>query len=1114
MAEEIKINLLLEGIQEAISNVAKLGNTFSGSMGEITSTAEKASATVEQLSSAINKAAKAKDELSKETKTSQEPSTAQVTVKPSVEFNADDSLTVAGNFMKGFLSAFQDQIKPEDFQALADSIANNFSEPIKKAGEHSVKVDDSLSKLGSHGLEAFQKLGGATAHFAEALANVSASAAIEGLESLAHAGKAIAESFGEAGAMVGTAGIIITGILATIVGVDAAAYMLANHAAEATLEMDKLGRSAGTTGVEMKKMKEAFNELSGSGEQLSMLVRAINTRMLTGWPELKKEIRDSADTMSGAIDNVANAYDTLNSVKRNAELADERLRDAQRSSEDATRGIAAAKDNEKQAALSLQAALDGEISAQLRLDDAKRGVAAASREAEQAELDLTEALKTEKLSAFALRDAYNEVKDAKLAASNTDLSLKNAKLELDKLNYQKGLERGMPRDTMYEKILADREKKYREEAIKQRYEQAKQADDEAQQRVEKAEINASNAGDAQKRASLGVEAAKDRKAAADDGKIKAELALKEAERGVQEAALAVAAAGRAYEKAVSDVSAAIDKQTTQLSAVAEALQDLAAQERKVREAERNLNKAQNTTQDVKNADVNSVIMALQASPEERKSNDKLINLADVDERKIGEAMMYMASPDGGKTPPTAKDFIFQMSDQLYAARDDKELTNILRRDFAKLISPRADINAVLDALAAGREEITKLMDNVSAEELAPFDEKGKVNAKAFKKSNLAVANAAEAGMMTVGAAAQPNMTEQLNSVAGWLRNFDFQGFVDRMGEVTDALRDFAEALKGIKEFTDRWGITTPKAVDPTKMPMGDYKDQKDPRLPEKETESWGSWGLKRLVYHMSGGDMRDTAYRMQNPDLSPSFFQKMTMFPSGYISGAMNVPEQKAYQKPAPYNIETDPIVKLMSGIFGLKDYTAKEKPADDKQSEGAALKNEQAAATNTQAADKNSQAADVSSTSSAEMTTAVQNFSAGVETFRNMEVFSPTKKASGGYISGPGTSTSDSIPASLSNGEYVIKAAAVSHWGVRAMDAINGMRNPGFALGGLVGAIPSIGFASGGLAGKMDAYMLDIRTDAGSFPAMVNRDTFTALTKSAMGAKLKSSGVKPSWYK
>ena len=36
-------------------------------------------------------------------------------------------------------------------------------------------------------------------------------------------------------------------------------------------------------------------------------------------------------------------------------------------------------------------------------------------------------------------------------------------------------------------------------------------------------------------------------------------------------------------------------------------------------------------------------------------------------------------------------------------------------------------------------------------------------------------------------------------------------------------------------------------------------------------------------------------------------------------------------------------------------------------------------------------------------------------------------EKAAGGYISGPGTATSDSIPAMLSNGEYVVNAASRS---------------------------------------------------------------------------------------
>jgi hypothetical protein len=67
---------------------------------------------------------------------------------------------------------------------------------------------------------------------------------------------------------------------------------------------------------------------------------------------------------------------------------------------------------------------------------------------------------------------------------------------------------------------------------------------------------------------------------------------------------------------------------------------------------------------------------------------------------------------------------------------------------------------------------------------------------------------------------------------------------------------------------------------------------------------------------------------------------------------------------------------------------------------------------------------------------------------------------ATGGYISGPGTSTSDSIPARLSDGEFVVNAKAVAQPGMREMlHAING--TPGFSRNapGRVAA-----FASGGL--------------------------------------------------
>lgn len=59
-----------------------------------------------------------------------------------------------------------------------------------------------------------------------------------------------------------------------------------------------------------------------------------------------------------------------------------------------------------------------------------------------------------------------------------------------------------------------------------------------------------------------------------------------------------------------------------------------------------------------------------------------------------------------------------------------------------------------------------------------------------------------------------------------------------------------------------------------------------------------------------------------------------------------------------------------------------------------------------------------------------------------------PVDRANGGPVYGPGTSTSDSIPARLSDGEYVIRAAAVQKYGTHMFDSLNAMR---FADGGKV---------------------------------------------------------------
>ncbi len=60
---------------------------------------------------------------------------------------------------------------------------------------------------------------------------------------------------------------------------------------------------------------------------------------------------------------------------------------------------------------------------------------------------------------------------------------------------------------------------------------------------------------------------------------------------------------------------------------------------------------------------------------------------------------------------------------------------------------------------------------------------------------------------------------------------------------------------------------------------------------------------------------------------------------------------------------------------------------------------------------------------------------------------------ATGGFVSGPGTATSDSIMAMLSNGEYVVNAATTKRW-LPFLETINANDGclPAFASGGLVG--------------------------------------------------------------
>jgi hypothetical protein len=104
---------------------------------------------------------------------------------------------------------------------------------------------------------------------------------------------------------------------------------------------------------------------------------------------------------------------------------------------------------------------------------------------------------------------------------------------------------------------------------------------------------------------------------------------------------------------------------------------------------------------------------------------------------------------------------------------------------------------------------------------------------------------------------------------------------------------------------------------------------------------------------------------------------------------------------------------------------------------------------------------------------------------------------ARGGYIRGPGSGSSDSIPAYLSNGEYVVRAASVARIGVPALNRINSGSVPKFAEGGLVGG--------GGTP-------LHLHLGSRSYAASASRGVTDSLIHEARTRHMVTTGRKPSW--
>ena len=114
---------------------------------------------------------------------------------------------------------------------------------------------------------------------------------------------------------------------------------------------------------------------------------------------------------------------------------------------------------------------------------------------------------------------------------------------------------------------------------------------------------------------------------------------------------------------------------------------------------------------------------------------------------------------------------------------------------------------------------------------------------------------------------------------------------------------------------------------------------------------------------------------------------------------------------------------------------------------------------------------------------------------------------ATGGYIRGPGTSTSDSIPARLSNGEFVVKADSVAHYGEGFMHAINRRQLRSFSQGGPVSVPPVPSYSEPGLSdslrdGRVGTQVVASPVNIQQTLAVDSAELFTAGLKTTAGVK------------
>jgi len=116
--------------------------------------------------------------------------------------------------------------------------------------------------------------------------------------------------------------------------------------------------------------------------------------------------------------------------------------------------------------------------------------------------------------------------------------------------------------------------------------------------------------------------------------------------------------------------------------------------------------------------------------------------------------------------------------------------------------------------------------------------------------------------------------------------------------------------------------------------------------------------------------------------------------------------------------------------------------------------------------------------------------------------------KAAGGLLAGPGHDTSDNLLILGSPGEYMLRAAAVRHYGLPLIEAINSLRMPKFANGGLLSRVSPLHPIPPATAATAERTVnVNLNLEGGRYPMQAAPDVADALASAIRSAALKRGG-------